>query len=62
MSLESRGELLMLTMIGKDEAATIARTLRAVTPFGDRWVIADTGVSSQRRPRWLHVCGPDCLS
>ncbi len=37
--------LLTLSMILKDEAANIARTLATVKPFVDRWVIADTGSS-----------------
>lgn len=36
-------ELLTLTMIVKDEVATLARTLRSARPFIDRWVILDTG-------------------
>jgi len=35
--------LLTLSMIVKDEATTIARTLESVKPFVDRWVILDTG-------------------
>lgn len=35
--------LLTLTMIVKDEAATLAKTLRSVKPYIDRWVILDTG-------------------
>jgi hypothetical protein len=35
--------LLTLTMILKDEAATIAKTLRSVKHYIDRWVILDTG-------------------
>jgi len=35
--------LLTLSMILKDEAARIARTLASVKPFVDRWVIVDTG-------------------
>ncbi|MDI3285406.1 glycosyltransferase [Polyangium sp. 15x6] len=37
------GSLLTLSMIVKDEAATISRTLKSVKPFVDRWVILDTG-------------------
>ncbi|MRG98001.1 glycosyltransferase [Polyangium spumosum] len=40
---DKHGSLLTLSMIVKDEAATIARTLRSVKPFVDRWVILDTG-------------------
>src|ERR1700733_6819656 len=36
-------DLLTLTMIVKDEAKTLARTLASVRPFIDRWVILDTG-------------------
>jgi glycosyltransferase involved in cell wall biosynthesis len=43
MGENGRGDLLTLKMIVKDEAATIARTLRSVKPFVDRWIIADTG-------------------
>lgn len=43
------GDLLTLSMIVKDEAATIARTLRSVKPFIDRWVILDTGSSDATR-------------
>jgi glycosyltransferase involved in cell wall biosynthesis len=35
--------LLMLTMIVKDEARTLARTLRSVRPFIDTYAILDTG-------------------
>jgi glycosyltransferase involved in cell wall biosynthesis len=35
--------LLMLTMIVKDEAATLAGTLRSVRPHIDGWCIVDTG-------------------
>lgn len=36
-------DLLTLTMIVKDEAATLARTLASAKPLLDRWVILDTG-------------------
>jgi glycosyltransferase involved in cell wall biosynthesis len=36
-------DLLTLTMIVKDEAQTLARTLASVRPFIDRWAILDTG-------------------
>jgi glycosyltransferase involved in cell wall biosynthesis len=36
-------DLLTLTMIVKDEAATLARTLASAKPHVDRWVILDTG-------------------
>lgn len=36
-------DLLTLTMIVKDEAKTLSRTLASVKPFIDRWVILDTG-------------------
>jgi glycosyltransferase involved in cell wall biosynthesis len=42
-------DLLTLSMIVKDEAATIARTLRSVKPFIDRWVIIDTGSTDETR-------------
>lgn len=42
-------DLLTLSMIVKDEAATIARTLRSVKPFIDRWVIVDTGSTDATR-------------
>ena len=35
--------LLTLTMIVKNEAATLAKTLASAKPFVDRWVILDTG-------------------
>lgn len=35
--------LLTLTMIVKDEAATLARTLASIKPHLDRWCILDTG-------------------
>lgn len=35
--------LLKLCMIVKDEAAGIAKTLEAVRPYIDRWLILDTG-------------------
>lgn len=35
--------LLALTMIVKNEAETIARTLASVKPFVDRWIVLDTG-------------------
>ncbi len=41
--------LLTLSMIVKDEEATIARTLRSVKPFVDRWVIVDTGSTDATR-------------
>ncbi|MFI5300861.1 MAG: glycosyltransferase [Polyangiales bacterium] len=37
------GPLLTLTMMLKNEAATIEATLATVAPFVDRWVIVDTG-------------------
>jgi len=40
---EKRSDLFTLTMILKDEAATITRTLESIKPFIDRWVILDTG-------------------
>lgn len=40
---DKNGNLLTLSMIVKDEAATLARTLRSAKPFVDRWVILDTG-------------------
>ncbi|APR83583.1 Glycosyl transferase, group 2 family protein [Minicystis rosea] len=42
MSAPRRG-LLTLSMIVKDEALTLSRTLASVKPFIDRWVILDTG-------------------
>lgn len=42
-------DLLTLTMIVKDEARTIARTLASVRPFIDRWVILDTGSTDDTR-------------
>jgi hypothetical protein len=36
-------DLLTLTMIVKDEAETLERTLASAKPFIDRWVILDTG-------------------
>jgi glycosyltransferase involved in cell wall biosynthesis len=42
MAARSTG-LLGLTMILKDEAATIAATLATVKPFIDRWTVLDTG-------------------
>jgi glycosyltransferase involved in cell wall biosynthesis len=36
-------DLLTLTMIVKDEAKTLAKTLASVRPFIDRWAILDTG-------------------
>lgn len=42
-------DLLTLSMIVKDEGATIARTLRSVKPFIDRWVILDTGSTDDTR-------------
>lgn len=41
--------LLTLSMIVKDEEATLARTLRSVKPFIDRWVILDTGSTDGTR-------------
>src|SRR5689334_18393350 len=41
--------LLTLTMIVKDEAPTIARTLASVKPHIDRWVIVDTGSTDNTR-------------
>lgn len=41
--------LLTLSMIVKDEEATLARTLRSAKPFIDRWVILDTGSSDGTR-------------
>lgn len=41
--------LLTLTMIVKDEARTIARTLASVRQHIDRWVILDTGSSDDTR-------------
>ena len=41
--------LLTLSMILKDEAATIARTLKSVRPWIDRWVIVDTGSTDATR-------------
>lgn len=38
-----RRDLLTLSMIVKDEARTIERTLASVRPFIDRWSIVDTG-------------------
>lgn len=48
MKNEAR-DLLTLSMIVKDEEATIARTLRSVKPFIDRWVIVDTGSTDATR-------------
>ncbi len=42
-------DLLTLSMIVKDEARTIARTLASVKPFLDRWVILDTGSTDDTR-------------
>jgi glycosyltransferase involved in cell wall biosynthesis len=42
-------DLLTLSMIVKDEARTIARTLASVKPFIDRWTIVDTGSSDDTR-------------
>lgn len=42
-------DLLTLSMIVKDEARTIARTLRSAKPFVDRWVIVDTGSTDDTR-------------
>jgi glycosyltransferase involved in cell wall biosynthesis len=41
--------LLTLSMIVKDEARTIARTIASVRPFLDRWVIVDTGSTDETR-------------
>ena len=41
--------VLTLSMIVKDEARTIARTLASVRPFIDRWVIVDTGSTDDTR-------------
>ncbi len=41
--------LLTLSMIVKDEARTIARTLASVRPFIDRWAIVDTGSTDDTR-------------
>src|SRR4051812_47601975 len=38
-----RSDLLTLSMIVKDEAKTLERTLVSAAPFIDRWVILDTG-------------------
>ena len=43
MRKNESNDVLTLSMIVKDEAATIARTLRSVKPFIDRWIILDTG-------------------
>jgi glycosyltransferase involved in cell wall biosynthesis len=42
--------MITLSMIVRDEAPTIARTLESVAPFVDAWVIADTG-SVDETPR-----------
>jgi tetratricopeptide (TPR) repeat protein len=42
-------DLLALSMIVKDEAKTIERTLRSVKPYVDRWIIADTGSTDETR-------------
>lgn len=42
-------DLLTLSMIVKDEEATLARTLATVRPFVDRWVILDTGSKDRTR-------------
>lgn len=42
-------DLLTLSMIVKDEARTLARTLRSAKPFIDRWVIVDTGSTDETR-------------
>lgn len=42
-------DLLTLSMIVKNEASTLARTLRSVKPFIDRWVIVDTGSTDATR-------------
>lgn len=41
--------LLTLSMIVKDEARTLARTLASAKPFIDRWVIVDTGSTDDTR-------------
>jgi Glycosyl transferase family 2 len=41
--------LLTLSMIVKDEEATLARTLESAKPFLDRWVILDTGSTDGTR-------------
>ncbi len=41
--------LLTLSMIVKDEEATLARTLASAKPFIDRWVILDTGSTDGTR-------------
>lgn len=43
------GDLLTLSMIVKDEARTIERTLASVKPFIDRWIILDTGSTDATR-------------
>lgn len=45
---ESR-PLLALSMIVKDEARSIGRTLASVRPFIDRWAIVDTGSTDETR-------------
>lgn len=42
-------DLLTLSMIVKDEARTLARTLRSAKPHIDRWVIVDTGSTDDTR-------------
>lgn len=42
-------DLLTLSMIVKDEARTIARTLASVKPYIDHWVILDTGSTDATR-------------
>jgi tetratricopeptide (TPR) repeat protein len=44
-----RRDLLILSMIVKDEARTIARTLASVKPFIERWAIVDTGSTDDTR-------------
>lgn len=46
---EKRSDLLTLSMIVKDEEKTLARTLRSVKSFVDRWVIVDTGSTDGTR-------------
>lgn len=46
---EQSQPLVTLSMIVKDEARTIARTLASVKPHIDRWVIVDTGSTDDTR-------------